>query len=44
MFNNNGSGVRGDLRAVVRAILLDAEARDARAVARRPSTASSASR
>ena len=26
-FNNNGSGVRGDLRAVVRAILLDPEAR-----------------
>ena len=28
VFNNNGSGVRGDLAAVVRAILLDAEARD----------------
>jgi hypothetical protein len=27
IFNNNGLGVRGDLRAVVRAILLDAEAR-----------------
>ena len=27
-FNNNGSGVRGDLRAVVRAILLHPEARD----------------
>ena len=26
-FNNNGSGVRGDLKAVVRAILLDYEAR-----------------
>ena len=26
-FNNNGSGVRGDLRAVVRAVLLDSEAR-----------------
>jgi len=26
-FNNNGSGVRGDLRAVLRAILLDPEAR-----------------
>lgn len=26
-FNNNGSGVRGDMRAVVRAILLDPEAR-----------------
>ncbi len=29
VFNNNGSGQRGDLRAVVRAILLDAEARAA---------------
>ena len=29
VFNNNGSGVRGDLAAVVRAILLDAEARPA---------------
>nr|WP_242617003.1 DUF1800 domain-containing protein [Rivibacter subsaxonicus] len=28
-FNNNGSGVRGDLRAVWRAVLLDAEARGA---------------
>ena len=27
VFNNNGAGVRGDLKAVVRAILLDAEAR-----------------
>jgi uncharacterized protein (DUF1800 family) len=27
-FNNNGSGVRGDLKAVIKAILLDAEARD----------------
>ena len=27
VFNNNGAGVRGDLGAVVRAILLDAEAR-----------------
>ena len=27
VFENNGSGVRGDLRAVVRAILLDVEAR-----------------
>jgi uncharacterized protein (DUF1800 family) len=27
VFNNNGSGVRGDLSAVVRAILLDTEAR-----------------
>jgi uncharacterized protein (DUF1800 family) len=26
-FNNNGGGVRGDMKAVVRAILLDAEAR-----------------
>jgi uncharacterized protein (DUF1800 family) len=29
VFNNNGSGARGDLRAVTRAILLDPEARDA---------------
>ena len=29
-FANNGAGVRGDLAAVVRAILLDPEARDAR--------------
>lgn len=28
IFNNNGSGVRGDLKAVVKAILLDPEARD----------------
>ena len=28
VFNNNGSNVRGDLKAVVRAILTDAEARD----------------
>jgi hypothetical protein len=28
VFNDNGAGVRGDLRAVVRAILLDPEARD----------------
>ena len=27
-FNNNGSGVRGDMEAVVRAILVDPEARD----------------
>ena len=27
-FNNNGYGVRGDLKAVLRAVLLDAEARD----------------
>ena len=27
VFNNNGSGVRGDMKAVVRAILLDTEAR-----------------
>ncbi len=31
IFQNNGSGVRGDLRAVVRAILLDTEARDEKA-------------
>jgi uncharacterized protein (DUF1800 family) len=28
VFNNNGQGVRGDLKAVVRAVLMDAEARD----------------
>ena len=28
VFNDNGSGVRGDMRAVVRAIILDDEARD----------------
>lgn len=28
VFNNNGAGVRGDLRAVFKAVLLDAEARD----------------
>ncbi len=27
-FNDNGSGVRGDLKAVIKAILLDSEARD----------------
>ena len=31
VFNNNGSGVRGDMKAVIRAILLDAEARTPRA-------------
>jgi hypothetical protein len=29
VFNNNGSGVRGDMKAVFRAILLDSEARSA---------------
>ncbi|MEY3366856.1 MAG: hypothetical protein RI973_11 [Bacteroidota bacterium] len=28
VFNNNGQGVRGDMKAVIRAILLDEEARD----------------
>jgi hypothetical protein len=28
-FNNNGAGVRGDMKAVITAILLDSEARDA---------------
>lgn len=28
IFNNNGSGVRGDLKAVIKAILVDPEARD----------------
>ena len=32
VFNNNGTGVRGDMAAVVRAILLDADARDMTAV------------
>jgi uncharacterized protein (DUF1800 family) len=32
VFNNNGSGVRGDMAAVIRAILTDAEARDMTAV------------
>ncbi len=36
VFANNGSGVRGDLGAVVRAILLDAEARDPRYPANDP--------
>ncbi len=29
-FNNNGSGVRGDMKAVIRAVLLDPEARGSR--------------
>jgi uncharacterized protein (DUF1800 family) len=29
VFNNNGSGTRGDLAAVIRAVLIDAEAREA---------------
>ena len=33
VFNNNGSGIKGDLEAVVRAILLDPEARRADALA-----------
>lgn len=33
VFNNNGSGVRGDLKAVTRAILFDPEARDLGALA-----------
>lgn len=32
VFNNNGSGVRGDMAAVVRAVLMDPEARDMSAV------------
>ena len=28
VFNNNGSGVRGDMKAVIKAILMDTEARD----------------
>lgn len=37
-FNNNGAGVRGDLKAVVKAILLDAEARAGDATATPAST------
>lgn len=33
-FNNNGNGVRGDMKAVIRAILLDPEARSAEAAQR----------
>lgn len=33
-FNNNGAGLRGDMRAVVRAVLMDTEARDANVAAR----------
>jgi uncharacterized protein (DUF1800 family) len=33
VFNNNGNGQRGDLKAVVKAILLDTEARDANKIA-----------
>jgi uncharacterized protein (DUF1800 family) len=33
-FNNNGSGVRGDLKAVLRAVLLDSEARGDSGLAR----------
>ena len=32
VFNNNGTGIRGDMAAVVRAILLDVDARDMTAV------------
>jgi uncharacterized protein (DUF1800 family) len=35
-FNNNGAGVRGDLKAVIRAILLDPDARDATRIASDP--------
>lgn len=37
VFANNGSGVRGDLRAVIRAILVDAEARNMSAAVSSPS-------
>ncbi len=33
VFNNNGSGVKGDLKAVIKAVLLDDEARSATAAA-----------
>ncbi len=36
VFANNGSGVRGDLKAVLRAILLDPDARDATRIASDP--------
>ncbi len=35
VFNNNGAGIRGDLKAVVRATLLDQEARDPDSVGER---------
>jgi uncharacterized protein (DUF1800 family) len=35
-FNNNGAGVRGDMKAVLRAVLMDPEARDAAAALRDP--------
>lgn len=35
VFNDNGSGVRGDMKAVIKAVLLDSEARDV-AVSRQP--------
>ncbi|QJR11103.1 hypothetical protein DSM104443_02174 [Usitatibacter rugosus] len=35
-FNNNGSGVRGDLRATLRAVLMDPEARDVNKAATDP--------
>jgi uncharacterized protein (DUF1800 family) len=35
-FNNNGANVRGDLKAVIRAILLDPDARDATRIASDP--------
>lgn len=35
-FDNNGAGVRGDLKAVLRAILLDPDARDATRIANDP--------
>ena len=44
VFNNNGAGVRGDLGAVVKAILLDPEARDVGRRRRAPPSASCASR
>ena len=32
VFNNNGSGIRGDLKAVIKAILMDTEARSCEAI------------
>jgi uncharacterized protein (DUF1800 family) len=33
VFNNNGSGVRGDMKAVIKAVLMDPEARTVQAIA-----------
>ena len=43
VFNNNGAGARGDMKAVIRAILLDPDARSATQLTN-PNGASCASR